>query len=255
MRASRQAGESFSFHLGLQPRTKVRRERQGFCRCERTITSLEGLYRKADLSHMRNHFYVLDVALVLVFISNALGAAEGNKSCNSYGLGRRPHSVRVTEFGAVGDGVTLNTKAFQNAMFYLNSFSDKGGSELFVPAGRWLTGSFELISHLTLWLHKDAVILGSTSLRGTALMWKAIQSLLLQRLAGLSVGQFFRITAQTVMDCPAICRHPTVGSKVFGCFPDYCARFSVMKCVTGTVVSAQMNERADVGVLGKWLMP
>ncbi|KAL6225613.1 hypothetical protein ACLB2K_004462 [Fragaria x ananassa] len=75
----------------------------------------------------------------------------------------RPHSVTITEFGAVGDGVTLNTKAFQNAIFYLNSFSDKGGAKLFVPAGRWLTGSFHLISHLTLWLDEDAVILGSTN--------------------------------------------------------------------------------------------
>ncbi|XP_019422336.1 PREDICTED: probable polygalacturonase [Lupinus angustifolius] len=77
---------------------------------------------------------------------------------------RRPHSVSITEFGAVGDGVTLNTKAFQNAIFYLNSFADKGGAKLFVPAGRWLTGSFDLISHLTLWLDRDAVILGSTDL-------------------------------------------------------------------------------------------
>ncbi|KAF8757396.1 hypothetical protein HU200_010915 [Digitaria exilis] len=74
----------------------------------------------------------------------------------------RPHSVTITEFGAVGDGVTLNTKAFQNAIFYLNSFADKGGAQLFVPAGRWLTGSFNLISHLTLSLDKDAVIIGSS---------------------------------------------------------------------------------------------
>ncbi|KAF3330816.1 putative polygalacturonase [Carex littledalei] len=73
----------------------------------------------------------------------------------------RPHSVTITEFGAVGDGVTLNTKAFENAIFYLNSFADKGGAELFVPAGKWLTGSFNLISHLTLSLDKDAVIIGS----------------------------------------------------------------------------------------------
>lgn len=73
----------------------------------------------------------------------------------------RPHSASITDFGAVGDGVTLNTKAFQNAIFYLNSFANKGGAKLFVPAGRWLTGSFSLISHLTLSLDKDAVILGS----------------------------------------------------------------------------------------------
>jgi polygalacturonase len=38
----------------------------------------------------------------------------------------RPHSVTITEFGAIGDGATINTKAFENAIFYLNSFADKG---------------------------------------------------------------------------------------------------------------------------------
>ncbi|ESQ32369.1 hypothetical protein EUTSA_v10004215mg [Eutrema salsugineum] len=89
----------------------------------------------------------------------------------SYGVGNvcelgrrpntRPHSVSILEFGAVGDGKTLNTLAFQNAVFYLKSFADKGGAQLYVPPGRWLTGSFNLTSHLTLFLEKDAVILAS----------------------------------------------------------------------------------------------
>ncbi|KAG2721370.1 hypothetical protein I3760_02G079500 [Carya illinoinensis] len=73
----------------------------------------------------------------------------------------RPHSVSILEFGAVGDGKTLNTLAFRNAIFYLKSFADKGGAQLYVPPGRWLTGCFNLTSHLTLFLEKGAVILGS----------------------------------------------------------------------------------------------
>lgn len=73
----------------------------------------------------------------------------------------RPHSVSILEFGAVGDGKTLNTVAFQNAIFYLKSFADKGGAQLYVPPGRWLTGSFNLTSHLTLFLEREAVVLGS----------------------------------------------------------------------------------------------
>lgn len=73
----------------------------------------------------------------------------------------RPHSVTITEFGAVGDGVTLNTVSFQNAVFYLRSFADKGGAQLYVPRGRWLTGSFNLTSHLTLYLEEGAVIVGA----------------------------------------------------------------------------------------------
>ncbi|XP_027118189.1 probable polygalacturonase isoform X3 [Coffea arabica] len=73
----------------------------------------------------------------------------------------RPHSVSVLEFGAVGDGKTSNTVAFQNAIFYLKSFADKGGAQLYVPRGRWLTGCINLTSHLTLFLEREAVILGS----------------------------------------------------------------------------------------------
>ncbi|VAI04912.1 unnamed protein product [Triticum turgidum subsp. durum] len=73
----------------------------------------------------------------------------------------RPHSVTITEFGAVGDGRTLNTLPFQNAVFYARSFADKGGAQLYVPKGRWLTGSFNLTSHLTLFLEKDAIIMGA----------------------------------------------------------------------------------------------
>lgn len=73
----------------------------------------------------------------------------------------RDHIMRITEFGAVGDGKTLNTLAFQNAVFSLKSYADKGGAQLYVPSGRWLTGSFNLTSHITLFLDKDAVILAS----------------------------------------------------------------------------------------------
>lgn len=101
--------------------------------------------------------------MVLVFS----GAAEQNlKESDGHckyarSLEPRPHSVSILEFGAVGDGKTLNTVAFQNAIFYLKSFADKGGALLYVPPGKWLTGSFNLTSHLTLFLERGAIILGS----------------------------------------------------------------------------------------------
>ncbi|XP_025802126.1 probable polygalacturonase isoform X5 [Panicum hallii] len=103
------------------------------------------------------------VLLVFVtIIAQTQWASVSGMYCNDLTPSvERPHSASITDFGAVGDGTTLNTKAFQNALFYLNSFANKGGAQLFVPAGRWLTGSFSLISHLTLSLDKDAVILGS----------------------------------------------------------------------------------------------
>lgn len=97
--------------------------------------------------------------LLLLALSHA---TKYNGVCNSdWPLTPRPHSVSVSEFGAVGDGKTLNTLAFQNAIFYLKSFADKGGAQLYVPAGKWLIGTINLTSHLTLFLEKDAIILGS----------------------------------------------------------------------------------------------
>lgn len=100
--------------------------------------------------------------LVLLVTNAARGSGGDYEHCTSTtSLSPRPHSVSILEFGAVGDGVTLNTIAFQNAVFYARSFADKGGAQLYVPKGRWLTGSFSLTSHLTLFLDKDAVIIGS----------------------------------------------------------------------------------------------
>jgi len=102
--------------------------------------------------------------LLLLSLSNEVrvNGDGGSRQCEHNPAPKpRPHTVSILEFGAVGDGKTLNTIAFQNAIFYLKSFADKGGAQLYVPPGTWLTKSFNLTSHLTLFLEKGAVILGS----------------------------------------------------------------------------------------------
>ncbi|XP_031263326.1 probable polygalacturonase [Pistacia vera] len=69
--------------------------------------------------------------------------------------------MSIKDFGGVGDGKTSNTETFRRAVRYMQGFGDRGGSQLNVPAGTWLTGSFNLTSNFTLFLEKDAVILGS----------------------------------------------------------------------------------------------
>ncbi|CAM8917646.1 unnamed protein product [Rhodiola kirilowii] len=73
----------------------------------------------------------------------------------------RSHSASLTDYGGVGDGKTSNTKAFRAAIDHLSQYGSNGGAQLYVPAGKWLTGSFNLTSHFTLYLHKDAVLLAS----------------------------------------------------------------------------------------------
>ena len=66
------------------------------------------------------------------------------------------YSVSVTECGGVGDGITLNTKAFAEAMSRL---SVKGGGTLLVPYGVWFTGPIEFKSNVNLHLEKGAIII------------------------------------------------------------------------------------------------
>ncbi|XP_074583205.1 putative polygalacturonase [Curcuma longa] len=73
----------------------------------------------------------------------------------------RAHTASLADFGGVGDGVTSNTAAFGDAIAHLSQFASDGGGMLFVPAGQWLTGPFNLTSSFTLFLHRDAVILAT----------------------------------------------------------------------------------------------
>lgn len=68
------------------------------------------------------------------------------------------YEVILTDFGAVGDGVTLNTAAFEKAMVALER---QGGGKLVVPAGVWLTGPIVFRSQVNMYLDKSAVILFS----------------------------------------------------------------------------------------------
>ncbi|CAI9760536.1 unnamed protein product [Fraxinus pennsylvanica] len=72
----------------------------------------------------------------------------------------RPVVLNLTDFGGVGDGITLNTAAFESAMLAISKLRKKGGGQLNVPPGDWLTAPFNLTSHMTLFLAEGAVILG-----------------------------------------------------------------------------------------------
>ncbi|XP_022774737.1 probable polygalacturonase isoform X2 [Durio zibethinus] len=76
-------------------------------------------------------------------------------------LPERKHVMSIKDFGAIGDGKTSNTAAFRKALVYMQRFGEKGGAQLNVPKGKWLTGSFNLTSNFTLFLEQGAVILGS----------------------------------------------------------------------------------------------
>lgn len=64
----------------------------------------------------------------------------------------------IRDFGAVGDGKTKNTEAFAKA---IESCAQKGGGNVLVPRGVWLTGAIHLKSNINLHLESGAEILFS----------------------------------------------------------------------------------------------
>eukprot|EP00262_Sarcandra_glabra_P000681 TRINITY_DN10814_c0_g1_i5.p1 TRINITY_DN10814_c0_g1~~TRINITY_DN10814_c0_g1_i5.p1 ORF type:complete len:200 (+),score=10.52 TRINITY_DN10814_c0_g1_i5:292-891(+) len=71
----------------------------------------------------------------------------------------RPTAFNLTDFGGIGDGVTVNTVAFERAVAAITKLGKRGGGQLNVQAGVWLTAPFNLTSHMTLFLAEDAIIL------------------------------------------------------------------------------------------------
>ncbi len=95
---------------------------------------------------MTRKFYV--VVLMCVLLTAQAAAADVNV-------------YSVSDFGAVGDGQTLNTKAIQKA---IDTCSQKGGGRVLVASGKYVTGTLFLKDNVDLHVANGAVLLGSTDI-------------------------------------------------------------------------------------------
>ncbi|CAK8538686.1 unnamed protein product [Lathyrus sativus] len=96
---------------------------------------------------------------ILVVKSCSLGFSEVVTCSDIVPLNHRTDNISVIDFGAVGDGKTLNTNAFKDAIYKISLLSQReGGTTLYIPPGVYLTESFNLTSHMTLHLAAGAVI-------------------------------------------------------------------------------------------------
>jgi polygalacturonase len=74
------------------------------------------------------------------------------------GFAATPDFYNVRDYGAVGDGKTLDSPAIDKA---IEAAADAGGGTVLVPAGTYLSGSIHLKSNIHLLLDAGSVILGA----------------------------------------------------------------------------------------------
>ena len=87
----------------------------------------------------------------------------------------KPRVFDITSYGAIGDGVTLNTKAIQSAIDACSP-----GGLVYIPAGVFLSGAIFLKSDMTLYLDEGAVLLGSSDTKDYPLMeyrWEGLEKI------------------------------------------------------------------------------
>ena len=187
---------------------------------------------------------ILMLLAVITYLASTVSAAS--------------HSVR--DFGAVGDGKTLDTVAIQNA---LDTVANDGGGEVLIPAGRYITGSLILKSHATLRLEEGATLFGSPNPNDYPIIrarWEGIETNCHRALISANAAEDITITGLGVIEgCPKVGqlrnpRGPTViefnectnvcveevtikSSRMWTLHPAYCHNVRILRVTVETTGS------------------
>jgi polygalacturonase len=106
----------------------------------------------------------------------------------------------ITDYGAAGDGQTLNTRAIQTA---IDRCAASGGGVVVVPKGTFLTGAIFLKQGVSLHVEKDGVLLGSVNPEDYPLVktrWEGVEREWTSALVNADGLRGVELTGQGVID-------------------------------------------------------
>jgi len=129
----------------------------GFGNCPEHIALFDPA--TASLNMRKKPIQILAALCVLVLSGPPHPAFSAEASFVTHGHDGA-HTFNVLDQGAVGDGVSLDTEAINRA---IAACAQLGGVVRF-PAGRYLSGTLHLRSHVHLSLEPGAVLVGTTNL-------------------------------------------------------------------------------------------
>src|SRR5476651_761167 len=102
---------------------------------------------------------ILLAALLNIGIYNALAQNAAKYSWTNLPTAKVPSfkkdTFNIVKYGAVPDGLTLNTKSINAA---ITACSTKGGGVVLIPQGLWLTGPIVLKSNVNLHITRAALV-------------------------------------------------------------------------------------------------
>jgi len=90
-----------------------------------------------------------------ILFSASIAGAQNQKLPTIQQVKFKKDTISIANFGAKGDGVTLNTQSINKAISAMNQ---KGGGVVLIPSGLWLTGPIELKSNVNLHIKRDAIL-------------------------------------------------------------------------------------------------
>jgi hypothetical protein len=122
---------------------------------------MENKYKKSKIDR-RNFLggFATAAAGFTLLPGNVAKGIDINKSNYSLPQENSLPVFNICNFGAVGDGVTVNTNVIQSL---IDSCSKNGGGTVLVPPGNFVTGTIQIKSNVNLFLSAGATILGSSN--------------------------------------------------------------------------------------------
>lgn len=112
------------------------------------------LSRRELLTHLGTS--AIAASLGSTLLRGVRASTKSSQSVDQKNLGAPVYNI--TDFGAVGDGATLNTESVQRA---IDTCTKENGGIVFVPAGDFVIGTLELKSDVTLRIAAKGRLLGS----------------------------------------------------------------------------------------------
>ncbi len=79
-------------------------------------------------------------------------------SLHVFAISGQPAFYNVRDFGAKGDGITMDTKSINSA---IDKAASAGGGTVYFPAGNYLSGSIHLQSNISLYIEQGAVVIAA----------------------------------------------------------------------------------------------